>query len=209
MSGAPGNAPARRRLLLAMPLAVFAALGILFYARLGAGDAAKIPSALIGQPAPAFSLAPLEGGARLTQADLAKGGVTLVNVFASWCVPCHAEHPALMQLAGDAALKARGLRIVGIAYKDALENTRRFLGAKGNPFAAVAVDDTGRTGIDWGVYGVPETFILRGDGVIAYKFTGPMTPDELARTIRPQIEKALAAEKQAAPIPAPAPPGPG
>lgn len=194
MSAAPSGAPAPgRRLLLLLPLAALAALGLLFSARLGAGDASRIPSALIGQPAPAFALAALDGGGQITQADFAKGGVTLVNVFASWCVPCHAEHPVLMQLAGDAALKARGLRIFGIAYKDALENTRRFLGAKGNPFAAVAVDGAGRVGIDWGVYGVPETFVLRGDGVIAYKFTGPMTPQELERTVKPEIEKALAA----------------
>ena len=196
MSVAPSEGPGPgRRLLPLLPLAAFAALGLLFYARLGAGDAARIPSALIGQPAPAFALAALDGGGQITQADFAKGGVTLVNVFASWCVPCHAEHPVLMQLAADAALKARGLRIVGIAYKDALENTRRFLGAKGNPFAAVAVDGAGRTGIDWGVYGVPETFILRGDGVIAYKFTGPMTPQELERVVKPEIGKALAAAR--------------
>ena len=195
MSGpGPVAAPAgQRRLLLLLPLLAFGALAVLFYARLGAGDAARIPSALIGRPAPAFSLQSLDRASQITQAELARGGVTLVNVFASWCVPCHAEHPVLMQLAGDADLAARGLRLVGIAYKDPVENTRRFLGAKGNPFAMVAVDDTGRTGIDWGVYGVPETFILRGDGVIAFKFTGPMTPDELARVIRPEIEKALLA----------------
>ena len=183
-----------RRWLAALPLLAFVALGVLFYARLGAGDIEKIPSALIGQPAPAFSLAALADGHTVTQADLAKGGVTLVNVFASWCVPCHAEHASLMQLANDAGLKARGFRLVGIAYKDALENTRRFLGAKGDPFSAVAVDADGRAAIDWGVYGVPESFVLRGDGVIAYKFTGPITPQDIERTIRPQIEKAFAAK---------------
>ena len=121
--------------------------------------------------------------------------MTLVNVFASWCVPCHAEHPTLMQLASDPGLRARGVRVVGIAYKDALENTRRFLGAKGNPFADVAIDDTGRTGIDWGVYGVPESFVVRGDGVIAYKFTGPMTPADVEQVIKPEIMKAELAGK--------------
>ena len=183
-----------RRLLPALPLLAMAALGALFYARLGAGDASKIPSALIGRPAPVFALRSLNGVAEITQASLATGHVTLVNVFASWCVPCHAEHASLMQLADDAGLKARGFRLVGIAYKDALENTRRFLGAKGDPFSAVAVDADGRAAIDWGVYGVPESFVLRGDGVIAYKFTGPITPQDIERTIRPQIEKAFAAK---------------
>ena len=184
-----------RRLLPALPLLAMAALGALFYARLGAGDASKIPSALIGRPAPVFALRSLDGSAEITQASLATGHVTLVNVFASWCVPCHAEHPTLMQLASDPGLRARGVRVVGIAYKDALENTRRFLGAKGNPFAEVAIDDTGRTGIDWGVYGVPESFVVRGDGVIAYKFTGPMTPADVEQVIKPEIMKAELAGK--------------
>ena len=191
---APRPAGSRRWLAL-LPLAAFIALGVLFYVRLGAGDASKIPSALIGKPAPAFSLPALTEGRPLTQADLAKGGVTLVNVFASWCVPCHAEHASLMQLASDAGLKARGFRVVGIAYKDALENTRRFLGAKGNPFAAVAVDADGLAAIDWGVYGVPESFVLRGDGVIAFKHTGPITPQDVDKVMKPEIEKAFAAAK--------------
>lgn len=183
-----------RRWLALAPLAAFLALGVLFYVRLGAGDASKIPSALIGKPAPAFSLPALADGHAMTEADLA-GGVTLVNVFASWCVPCHAEHASLMQLANDAGLKARGFRLVGIAYKDALENTRRFLGAKGNPFGLVAVDADGRAAIDWGVYGVPESFVMRADGVITFKFTGPITPQELETVIKPEIEKAFAAAK--------------
>lgn len=195
MSGNETSSPdiPRRSLLVALPLLAFLALGGLFYARLGAGDAARIPSALIGRPAPAFALKTLEGTGQFTSASLSGTGVTLVNVFASWCVPCHAEHASLMQLAADPALKAAGLRLAGIAYKDALENTRRFLGAKGNPFAIVGIDDSGRTAIDWGVYGVPETFVLRADGTIAFKFAGAITPDVLDSVIRPEIAKAALA----------------
>ena len=194
-SGSIQGPPYGRRAFLLLPLLAFALLGALFYARLGAGDAAKIPSALIGQPAPAFALQTLEGTGLFGTRDLTGKGVTLVNIFASWCVPCHAEHPVLMQLAEDADLKAQGVRLVGIAYKDALENTKRFLGAKGNPFAVVALDDSGRTAIDWGVYGVPETFILRADGIISFKFTGPITPGDLERVIKPEIVKAMAASR--------------
>jgi cytochrome c biogenesis protein CcmG/thiol:disulfide interchange protein DsbE len=132
-------------------------------------------------------------GPGLSDADLKKGHVTLVNVFASWCVPCHQEHPMLMRLAKDADLAQRGVKLVGLAYKDEPENTRRFLGAEGNPYAAIGMDRSGRAGIDWGVYGVPETFVVRGDGVIAYKFVGPMSEEAFAAKIMPEIAKAMAA----------------
>jgi cytochrome c biogenesis protein CcmG/thiol:disulfide interchange protein DsbE len=122
--------------------------------------------------------------------DLRQGHVTLVNVFASWCAPCHQEHRVLMRLAGDQSLRSRGVRIVGLAYKDESENIRRFLAADGNPFAMIGIDGSGRTGIDFGVYGVPETFIIKGDGTIAYKFIGPMTEEALRDTILPEIAKA-------------------
>ena len=189
----PRSVAARRRVLLLLPMVAFLALGSLFYVRLGAGDASRIPSPLIGKPAPAFLLPTLEGSEQMSQRGLAQGGVTLVNFFASWCPPCQVEHPTLMHLAADAGLKAKGFRVVGIAYKDAPENTRRFLGAKGNPFTAVALDNSGRTAIDWGVYGVPESFLLRGDGTIAFKFIDAITPDVLERTIRPEIDKAMEA----------------
>ncbi len=181
MSGTGADAPApRRRLLMLLPLALFAALAGLFLFRLSSGDPSKLPSTLIGRPAPAFALEPLEGLLRdgrpvpgLSRADL-DAGVTVVNVWASWCGPCREEHPLLLELAKD-----RRIRLVGINYKDSPENARRFLGALGNPFAAVGVDPKGRTGIDWGVYGIPETFVVGPGGAILHKHVGPLTEASL------------------------------
>jgi cytochrome c biogenesis protein CcmG, thiol:disulfide interchange protein DsbE len=180
----------RRGALAALPLIAFAALAALLYWRLFAGDASRIPSALIGQSAPALDLAGLDGAPGLADADLRQGHVTLVNIFASWCAPCHAEHEILMGLAGDPALKAKGVRILGVAQKDSAENIKRFLGAKGDPYAKVGLDPDGRAGIDWGVYGVPETFIVKGDGTIAFKFIGPIDAGTLESVVKPEILKA-------------------
>jgi cytochrome c biogenesis protein CcmG, thiol:disulfide interchange protein DsbE len=185
---------ARRRLLVLLPLLIFLAVVALFLIRLFAGDPSRIPSALIGHPAPATTLPPVAGlerdGKPVPGIDPAsfKGAVTLLNVWASWCVPCHDEAPLLMQLAQNPRL-----RIVGINYKDEAENARRFLGRYGDPFAAAGADISGRAAIEWGVYGVPETFIIGRDGRIAYKLVGPITPENLETTIKPEIEKALAA----------------
>jgi cytochrome c biogenesis protein CcmG, thiol:disulfide interchange protein DsbE len=184
-------APRRRGLLALAPLLVFGALAVLFFARLFAGDASRIPSALIGQPAPPLDLPALAGGAGLTDADLRQGHVSVVNIFASWCLPCHDEHPVLLELAADKTLAAKGVRLIGVAQKDEAENIRRFLGAKGDPYSSVGLDRDGRAGIDWGVYGVPETFIVKGDGTIAYKFVGPMTEQALAEVVAPEIRKAM------------------
>jgi cytochrome c biogenesis protein CcmG/thiol:disulfide interchange protein DsbE len=188
------NTTTKRRLLVLLPLAVFLALAALFLFRLGAGDPSKLPSALIGRPVPDTPLPAVEGLVRdgkpvpgITNADF-KGAVSLVNVWASWCVPCHDEAPLLMQLAED-----KRIRILGINYKDQPDNARRFVGRYGNPFAAVGADANGRASIDWGVYGVPETFLIGRDGKIAYKLVGPISPENLAATLKPQIEKALAA----------------
>jgi cytochrome c biogenesis protein CcmG, thiol:disulfide interchange protein DsbE len=184
----------RRRLLVLAPLVVFTALVLLFVIRLFSGDPSRIPSALIGHPAPQTTLPPVAGlehdGRPVPGIDPAtfKGAVTLVNVWASWCVPCHDEAPLLVQLAQD-----QRLRIVGINYKDEAENARRFLGRYGNPFAAAGADPNGRAAIEWGVYGVPETFIVGRDGRIAYKLVGPLTPENLETTIKPEIDKALRA----------------
>jgi cytochrome c biogenesis protein CcmG/thiol:disulfide interchange protein DsbE len=183
-----------RRLIVLVPLLLFAGLAGLFFYRLGAGDPSRIPSALIGRPVPETTLPPVAGLTRdnapvpgITPADF-KGAVTLVNVWASWCVPCHDEAPLLMKMAED-----KRYRIVGINQKDNPDNARRFLGRYGNPFVAVGADANGRASIDWGVYGVPETFVIGKDGRIAYKLVGPITPENIETTLKPAIAKALAA----------------
>jgi cytochrome c biogenesis protein CcmG/thiol:disulfide interchange protein DsbE len=181
----------RRSWLVALPLLGFALLAVLFFVRIG-GDPSQVPSALIGRLAPALDLPPLAALERdgkpvpgLRAADFA-GQVTVVNVWASWCVPCHDEAPLLVQLAADPRI-----RVVGINQKDQSDNARRFLGRYGNPFAAVGVDDNGRASIEWGVYGVPETFIVGRDGRIAHKLVGPITAQNLETVVKPEIEKAL------------------
>jgi cytochrome c biogenesis protein CcmG/thiol:disulfide interchange protein DsbE len=180
--------------IVLVPLVVFLALVAVFYIGLYSGDPWRIPSALIGHPAPQVSLPPVPGlerdGKPLPGIDPAsfKGAVTVVNVWASWCVPCHDEAPLLVALAQDARL-----RIIGINYKDQPENARRFLGRYGDPFAAAGADPNGRAAIEWGVYGVPETFVVGRDARIAYKLVGPITPENFETVIKPEIAKALAA----------------
>ena len=182
------------RLIVVVPLILFAGLTAIFLIRLNAGDPSLIPSALIGHPVPQTALPPIAGLKRDSAAvpgiDPAsfKGAVTVVNVWASWCVPCHDEAPLLMQLAQDSRL-----RVIGINYKDDADNARRFLGRYGNPFAAAGTDQNGRAAIEWGVYGVPETFVIGRDARIAYKLVGPITPENFQSILVPQIDKALAA----------------
>jgi cytochrome c biogenesis protein CcmG/thiol:disulfide interchange protein DsbE len=184
--------PRSRRWLVALPLIGFALLAGLFLLRLYGGDPSRIPSALIGRPAPQTSLPPLEGllanGAQVPGLDPAvfKGKVSVVNVWASWCVPCHDEAPLLTELGKD-----KRLQIVGINYKDAPDNARRFLGRYGNPFGVVGVDGNGRASIEWGVYGVPETFVVGREGTIVYKMVGPVTSANFDRVLKVEIEKAL------------------
>jgi cytochrome c biogenesis protein CcmG, thiol:disulfide interchange protein DsbE len=183
-----------RRIAVLAPLAVFLALAVLFLVGLRSGDPSILPSALIGHRAPDTVLPPIAGldrdGLIVPGLDPAsfKGAVTIVNVWASWCVPCHDEAPLLMQLAQD-----KRVRLVGINYKDDPDNARRFLGRYGDPFAAAGADQSGRAAIEWGVYGVPETFVVGRDARIAYKLVGPITPDNFLSLLRPQIDKALAA----------------
>ena len=184
----------RRRLLVLIPLIGFAGLAAVFYKGLGVLDPSQIPSALIGHPAPQTALPPLAGlisdGAPVPGLDTAtfKGKISVVNVWASWCVPCHDEAPLLTELAKD-----KRLQLIGINYKDTPDNARRFLGRYGNPFGAVGVDGNGRAAIEWGVYGVPETFIVGRQGTILYKLVGPITPDNIATVLKAEIDKALKA----------------
>jgi cytochrome c biogenesis protein CcmG, thiol:disulfide interchange protein DsbE len=184
--------PTRRGFLMLLPLIVFAGLAVLFWLRLGDGDPSKIPSALIGHAAPQTALPPLTGlmidGTQVPGLDPAifKGKVSVVNVWASWCVPCHDEAPLFTELGKD-----KRLQLVGINYKDAPDNARRFLGRYGNPFGVVGVDSNGRAAIEWGVYGVPETFIVGREGTIVYKMVGPVTPDNFDSVLKAQIDKAL------------------
>lgn len=186
MSEGPNSGPAGRggaiRILVLVPVVLFVALAALFGIRLRAGDPARLPSALIGQAAPRTDLPALEGlrtaaGQPVPGLDsrgFAGGRVTIVNVWASWCAPCRIEHPNLSILADDPAV-----RLVGVNYKDKQEDARRFLGVLGNPFAAVGTDPSGRAGIEWGVYGLPETFVIGPDGVIRFKQVGPLTDETL------------------------------
>jgi cytochrome c biogenesis protein CcmG/thiol:disulfide interchange protein DsbE len=184
---AAGETASTRRAWLLLPLVVFLALVALFYFRLGVGDPSRIPSALLNKPVPDFSLPPIEEGlgVGLSDQDLSRG-VHVVNVWASWCGPCRLEHPILMRLSADTRFD-----VVGINYKDVPENAQRFIGALGNPFDKIGADREGKTGIDWGVYGVPETFIVK-DGIIVHKFIGPLSEQGLAAEFIPAIEKALA-----------------
>ena len=183
--------PVSRRLMVLLPLAIFLALCGVFLAQLLSGrDISEIPSALIGEPAPATRLPPL-AGTNLPGLDSQEfaGKVTLVNVFASWCVPCRDEHPMMMELARDGRFAVTGLN-----YKDKPANALKFLTELGNPYTAIGTDENGRAGIDWGVYGVPETFVVGRDGRIAYKHVGPLTPASVTSRLMPEIEKALAAQ---------------
>jgi cytochrome c biogenesis protein CcmG/thiol:disulfide interchange protein DsbE len=189
---ATAEASTGRSRLLIWPLAIFAVLAMLFALALSSGDPSKLPSALIGRPAPSITLAALEGlndGAGAVEgfssADLATGEVSVVNFWASWCAPCVQEHPLLV------ALKERtGVKLYGVNYKDQAATARRFLGRYGNPFSAVGVDDNGRAAIDWGVTGMPETFILNGKGEIVYKHIGPISAETLESKIIPKVRAA-------------------
>jgi cytochrome c biogenesis protein CcmG, thiol:disulfide interchange protein DsbE len=172
-----------RRLALLLPVAVFAGLVAMFAIGL-THDPHLVPSALIDRPAPDFALPGLyEGAEGLSRKDL-DSRVTLVNFFASWCAPCREEHAQLMALA-----RRPGVTLDGIAYKDKPENARRFLDGLGNPFRRIGLDRDGATAIDFGVYGVPETYIVDGSGHIRYRQVGPVTAADITQKILPVISR--------------------
>lgn len=181
---------ARVRVLLLAPFVLFTGLALLFYLRLHSGaDPSALPSALLGRPVPEFTLSALNGSEipGLSSKDLANGRVSVVNIWASWCAPCRDEHPILLDLSKD-----KSFDIVGINNKDNPENARRFLGQLGNPYGRVGADQSGRVSIDWGVYGVPETFVVDGKGRIAFKYVGPLDPTAVAERLMPAIRAAQA-----------------
>ena len=171
-----------RRLIYLLPVGVFALIAVSFYLSLGR-DPDVLPSPLINEEAPVFALPPLPGGDHgLASADL-KGQVSLVNVFASWCVPCREEHPVLTALAAT-----RRVAIYGIDYKDKGGTAKAWLAELGDPYAKVGADD-GKVGIEWGVYGVPETFLVDSAGRIRYKHVGPLTQADIDKTILPLVAR--------------------
>jgi cytochrome c biogenesis protein CcmG/thiol:disulfide interchange protein DsbE len=174
------------RLTLA-PAAVFAFLAVVFLIGLEGDDPSIVPSALVGKPAPQFELPPLEGIdlPGLKSSDLQNGKVSLVNIWASWCGPCRVEHPVLMELS-----QRDDIVVNGINYKDEPENARRFLTSLGVPYKAIGVDKKGQASIDWGVYGVPETFVVDGRGIIRFKWVGPISDNEARRRLEEAIRGA-------------------
>ncbi len=172
-----------RYLLTLVPLALFAAVAVYFSIGLQR-DSRIIPSALIDQAVPAFELPPLVDGEPGLDSAALRVEVALVNVFASWCVPCRYEHPLLMRLAADGTVAVHGIN-----WKDKPEDAKKWLHELGNPYARIGSDQSGRTGIDWGVYGVPETYLVDAGGRIRYKKVGPMDQEFLDRTMLPMIEK--------------------
>jgi cytochrome c biogenesis protein CcmG/thiol:disulfide interchange protein DsbE len=183
MEQAVGPPRKRRLLLFGVPLALFLLVGVF----LGIGltrDPSTLPSALVGKPAPEFTLPSLEGRDQhgLSRADLG-GKPMLVNVFASWCVPCRIEHPIV------ARLVEQGVIVQAINYKDRPEDAKSWLGELGDPYQLIGADRSGRVGIDWGVYGVPETYVIDKDGRIAYRHVGPLQAQDVDRTILPLLER--------------------
>ncbi|MDB5660663.1 MAG: DsbE family thiol:disulfide interchange protein [Cypionkella sp.] len=172
--------------LMYLPPLLFAGLAVMFYVGMQRSDPENLPSVFINKQAPALNAGVLPGFPALTDADLRDGKVTVVNFWASWCPPCRAENGTLK------ALAAEGIHVVGVNMMDRADDAAAFLADDGNPFAAIAFDPKGKTRLDWGVTAPPETFILRGDGSVAYKFIGPMVGDDYLQRFRPELEKALA-----------------
>ena len=182
-AGSAAGGVTRRRLIYASPALAAVGLAALFASRLGV-DPGQIPSNLIGKRVPVFSLPPVQGRTLGLSSDDLHGEVSLVNVFASWCVACREEHPLLLRLKSDGSVPIHGLN-----YKDHPDDAARWLNTVGDPYTRTGADRDGRVAIDWGVYGVPETFVVGPDGTIAYKHIGPLNPEVLDRTILPLVAR--------------------
>lgn len=184
--------PTHRMRIYLLPILIFGAMAALFAFALKSGDPSKLPSALIGKPAPKTEFPAIDGlkvgdkpAPGFNSDALGQGKVTVVNFWASWCVPCIQEHPLLDKIRADT-----GVEIYGVNYKDDPAAARRFLGRYGNPFKAVGADPNGRGAIEWGVYGMPESFVVNGKGEIVYKHVGPISPESLKAKVLPAIEAA-------------------
>ncbi len=173
--------------MMILPPVIFAGLALMFVLGMNREDPDALPSTLTGRQAPAVVVTPLADLPVFSDVDLRDGKVKLVNFWASWCAPCRAEHPNLKKLEGE------GVTILGVNYKDKPEAAMGFLADLGNPYTAIGADESGRMGIDWGLYGVPETFVIDGEGNVVLRFPGPITERVLERDIRPAM-KAAAAE---------------
>jgi len=177
--------PVRRgpwRYIYIIPVAAFAAMAVAFAVGLTL-DPSKIPSVLIGKPVPEFRLPPVQGRTQGLSSDNLKGEVSLVNVFASWCAECRVEHPLLMRLAAQGTVTLHGLN-----YKDKPDDAANWLDTLGDPYVRTGADRDGRVAIEWGVYGVPETFVVDRNGTIVYKHIGALTAKTLNETILPLVE---------------------
>lgn len=173
-----------RNWLMFLPPLIFLALAGTFFIGMQRENPNELPSVMVGQPAPKVSLTPLPGKTPFTTQGFADGQVKLVNYWASWCAPCRAEHPNLQ------ALATAGLPVYGINYKDDPEKALAFLAELGDPYASVAADPTGRTALDWGVYGVPETYIIDGDGTVLARIAGPVVMRTYEAQMKPVLEAA-------------------
>jgi cytochrome c biogenesis protein CcmG, thiol:disulfide interchange protein DsbE len=175
----------RLNLLMILPPLIFLLFATAAYLGLRRENPNELPSALVGDPAPPLTeTIALRADPAPTDADLRAPGVKLVNFWASWCGPCRVEHPILAELAED------GMTVIGVNYKDDPEKALRFLSELGDPYAKVGADATGRTGLDWGIYGVPETFVIAADGTVLMRHPGPLTEDAVANRLEPAIEAA-------------------
>jgi cytochrome c biogenesis protein CcmG, thiol:disulfide interchange protein DsbE len=179
--------PPRRSSLFAVPVLIFAGLAAMFLFALRSGDPSKLPSALIGKPAPTIALSALDGIAAngFATGDLGRGQVTVVNFWASWCAPCVQEHPMLIALAAETKVP-----VYGINHRDQPDAAKKFLARYGNPYTAIGVDSNGRAAIEWGVYGMPETFVINGRGEIVYKHVGAITLESLQSKLIPAVRAA-------------------